>query len=58
MKRPMLTFDLDAFLGRSRKVGAERATIEAVTNLLQLTHKAMVRASQIAPRRKPQGEKP
>lgn len=37
----MFQFDLNAFAKRASKVGAERATIEAVTNLLTLTHKAM-----------------
>ncbi len=54
--KPLFDFDLNGFLKRTSKVGAERATIEAVTSLLQVTHKALT-----APRpakARPKAEKP
>ena len=36
-----LDFDMPAFVSRASKVGAKRATIELVTDLLTLTFKAL-----------------
>lgn len=54
MSKPIMAFDLEGFTKRASRVGAERATIELVTNLLQLTHKAMTQTPRPAPKRGPQ----
>lgn len=52
MEKPVINFDLNAFTTRVHKVGAEVATIEAVTNLLQMTYKAMTHPRKLPPQEK------
>ncbi len=40
-EKPKIDFDANAFIARATKVGAQRATMEVVTDLLQMTVKAM-----------------